>query len=104
MAKSDNPLLKGVRGNFCGAFIVKQYSYGTVISKMPYFPKQEKTGKQELRMNAFKEAVAYAQGIVHDKKKKAAYAKKIPKGKRVYNAAIQEFMQQTEWYKRTHSK
>jgi hypothetical protein len=37
-------------------------------------------------------AVAYAQSIITDPIKKAAYQEKLPKGKRVYNAALQEFL------------
>jgi hypothetical protein len=36
--------------------------------------------------------VSYAQSIIRDPALKAAYAKKLKKGQRVYNAAIREFM------------
>jgi len=36
-------------------------------------------------------AVAYARSMIHPVKKEE-YQKKLPKGKRVYNAALQEFL------------
>lgn len=88
---NNNPLLQGVRGRV-GDFIVKQYSYGTVITAAPVMPRRKLTALQKLKRKNFAEAVAYAQGILRNPAKKAAYARKLPKGKRVYHAAIQEFM------------
>jgi hypothetical protein len=39
-----------------------------------------------------KEAIAYAQGILYNAKKKAAYQTKIGKDKSVYRDAIKEYM------------
>ena len=89
---NGNEFLKGVSGRLGRDFVIKQYSYGTVISKMPEMPKGKKTPLQKEKSTWFAEAVAYAQDIVHDPKKKAAYAKKIPKGKQVYQAAIKAYM------------
>jgi hypothetical protein len=89
---NSNPLLKGVSGKIGDAFVVKQYSYGTVISAVPDMRRVKKSKLQKLKQGVFAEAVAYAQSIVRNPQKKAAYAKKLPKGKTVYHAAIQEFL------------
>lgn len=90
----NNPVLQGVRGRI-GDFIIKQYSYGPVITTRPYVRKLrrgELSELQVLKRKNFADAVAYAKSIVRDREKKAAYAKKLPKGKQVYQAAIKEFM------------
>ena len=92
MARTDNPLLKGARGKIGKSIVVKQYSYGTVISVMPDMRRVKKSKLQELKQNWFADAVAYAQSILRDPKKKAAYAKKVPEGKTVYHTAIQEYL------------
>lgn len=92
MARADNnPLFQGVRGRI-GDIVVKQYSYGTVITKVPDMPKRRRLSElQKYRPQHFRDAVAYAKDIIRDPKKKAAYAKKLPKGKQVYHAALQEY-------------
>ncbi|MEO6404402.1 MAG: hypothetical protein ABIY51_15640 [Ferruginibacter sp.] len=88
----NNPMFKGVSGRIGDQIIVKQYSFGTVWSAVPDMSQVKKSALQKLGQNIFSDAVAYAQSIIHDPKKKAAYAKKIPKCKTVYHAAIQEYM------------
>lgn len=88
----NNPLLKGVSGKIGDAFVVKQYSYGTVISAIPDMSRVKKSKLQKVKQGTFGAAVAYAQGILRDPKKKAAYAHKLPPGKTVYHAAIQEYL------------
>lgn len=92
MAKvTNNPILKGVRGKIGDQIVIKQYSYGTVISAKPDMSRVKKSALQKLGQDTFANAVAYALSIIRDPKKKAAYAKKIAKGKQVYHAAIQEY-------------
>ncbi|MEP7238651.1 MAG: hypothetical protein ABI685_12320 [Ferruginibacter sp.] len=88
----NNPLLKGVSGKIGDSLVVKQYSYGTVISAMPDMSRVKKSGLQKIKQNSFADAVIYAQSILRNPVKKAAYAKKLPKGKTVYHAAIQEYL------------
>ncbi len=52
----------------------------------------KKSELQLLIQNWFKDAVAHAQTILRDPKKKAAYAKKIKDGKTVYHNAIREYL------------
>ena len=88
----NNALLDGVRGKI-GKLVIKQYRYGTVISAIPDMSRVKKSALQKHYQGDFADAVAYAQGIIRDPRKKAAYAKKIPKGKTVYHVAIQEYLE-----------
>ncbi|MGG9962003.1 hypothetical protein [Ferruginibacter sp. SUN106] len=88
----SNPLLQGVSGKIGDSFVVKQYRYGTVISAVPDMRRVKKSALQKLKQNRFADAIAYAQSIIRDPEKKAAYAKKLPEGKTVYHTAIQEYL------------
>lgn len=81
----------GVSGKIGGQLIIKQYSYGTVISAMPGMSKVKKTPRQKSAQQKFADAVAYARSISRNPVKKGAYAIKLKKGKSVYHAAIQEY-------------
>ncbi len=92
MARTNkNPLLQGVSGKIGDQLVIKQYSYGTVISAMPDMSKVKKSMLQKIAQQKFADAVAYAQSISRNPVKKAAYAKNLKKGKSVYHSAIQEF-------------
>jgi hypothetical protein len=93
---NNNPLLKGVSGKIGDSFVVKQYSYGTVISAMPDMSRVKKSKLQKLKQSSFAAAVAYAQSIIKDPKKKKAYQSKLPKGKTVYHTAIQEYLKKNK--------
>jgi hypothetical protein len=93
---ADNPLLKGVKGKMGDSIVVKQYSYGTVISAIPDMSRVKKSALQKLKQSRFADAVAYAQSIIHDARKKASYARKLKKGKSVYHAAIQEYLKKNK--------
>ncbi len=93
MARTDNPLLKNTSGKIGETIVVKQYSYGTVISAVPDMSRVKKSKLQKLKQNWFKDAVVYAQTILRDPKKKAAYAKKVKEGKTIYHTAIQEYLE-----------
>jgi hypothetical protein len=88
----NNAILAGVSGRIGDNIVVKQYSYGTVISAMPDMSKVKKSKLQKVKQSEFAKAVAYAQSIIRDKKKKDKYAKTIEKGKTVYHAAIKEYL------------
>jgi hypothetical protein len=76
---NNNLLLIRLRGKIADGIIVKQYDYGTVISKMPDMSRVKKTELQKLYQGKFAKAVAYAQSIIRHRKKKSAYAKKLSK-------------------------
>jgi hypothetical protein len=84
-------LLQVVSGKIGGQLVIKQYSYGTVISAMPDMSKVKSSRKQKEQQKKFAEAVAFAKSISRNPVKKAAYAKKLRKGQSVYHAAIQEY-------------
>jgi ribosomal protein L18 len=88
----NNALLAGISGRIGNSLIIKQYSYGTVLSAMPDMSKVKKSKLQKLKQTDFAKAVAYAQSIIRDKKKKEKYAKTIEEGKTVYHAAIKEYL------------
>lgn len=96
MAITDNPLLNNTSGKIGNTIVVKQYRYGTVISAMPNMRRVKKSELQQLKQNWFKDAVVYAQTILRDPKKKAAYAKKIKDGKTVYHTAIKEYLERAK--------
>ena len=56
----------------------------------------KKSKLQKQKQKSFADAVAYAQSILRDPKKKATYAKKIPEDKTVYHAAIQEYLEKAK--------
>ena len=76
----NNPFLQGVSGKIGNNLVVKQYSYGTVITAMPDMSRVKRTPLQKLKQKLFAEAVAYAKDISRNPTKKLTYAKKIKKG------------------------
>lgn len=74
--------------------MVKQYKDKTVVSKYPDMSKVKPSALQKKNRNRMKEAIAYAQSILYDVKKKAAYQKKIGKDKSVYREAIKEYLKE----------
>ena len=91
MAKiNDNLLLRGVSGRI-GTVIVKQYSYGGVLSALPRKTKKKPTKESKNNRNNFAFAVAYAQHIIADPKRKADYARKHNVAGSVYHAALSEY-------------
>jgi hypothetical protein len=92
MARTNkNPLLKGVSGKIGDQLVIKQYSYGTVLSAAPDMSNVKKSGLQKKEQGKFAKAVAYAKSINNNPVKKTAYAKKLKNGQDVYHAAIQEY-------------
>jgi hypothetical protein len=91
----NSPFLKGVSGKLDGR-IIKQMPYGPVITKVPDMSNVKPTKLQKEKRDRFKEAVAYAQLIKADPVKNAAFKKKLKKGRSVYNAAIAEYLKNTQ--------
>ena len=92
MATTNNILLKGAKGKIGKNLIIKNYGEKTVISKYPDMSAVKYNDLQKQTQRCFAEAVAYARSIINDPVKKAEYRKKLPEGKQVYYAAIQEFL------------
>jgi hypothetical protein len=93
MARSTTSiLLHTLRGAIGKQIVVKQYGNKTVITAYPDMSRVKPSKLQKQKRKQFAAAIKYAQSIIDDPSKKAAYAKKLKKGARVYNAAIKEFL------------
>ena len=92
MAKGNGNLILDKVSGALDNIVIKQYSYGTVITKMPDMSRVKKSELQKVKQHTFKEAVVYAQSIIRNMELKAAYTAKLEKGQTVYHAAIKEFM------------
>ena len=88
----SNVILHGLSGLIGQQVVIKQYGTKTVLSKYPDMSKVKYNKAQKAEQGLFREAVAYARGILNDPIKKKAFAKKLKKGEIVYNAAIKEYM------------
>ena len=89
MARSRSGF-NGISG-LVGPVVIKQYGDKTVITARPS-TKKKRSRNQKENSYLFKYAVAYAQSIIYDPKKKAEFAKKLKKNASVYHAAIREFL------------
>jgi len=97
MARTTNNLILGfLRGGLGKQLVVKQYAYGTVVTKYPEMKFRKTTALGKLHQDRFREAVAYAQGILNNPSKKKAYAKTIRNGSSVYHAAIKEYLRKNQ--------
>ena len=93
MARSlTSVLLHKVRGQIGKQIVVKQYGSKTVITAYPDMSNIKPSKLQKQKRKKFAAAIQYAQSIIHDPVKKAAYLKIMKRGERVYNAAIKEYL------------
>ena len=94
MARVKRPdiLLSGLSGK---VGTIKQYQYGTVISKFPDMSGVKWTPKQKNGHSKFKAAVAFAKEVMRDEKKRKKYEKKLKKGQSVYHMVISEYMKRS---------
>ena len=72
--------------------MVKHYRYGIVTTKFPDMSKVIASKQQRSCRNLFREAIAYAKGVIADPVQKAKWQKKIRVPDSVYNAAVKEYM------------
>ena len=91
----SNILLSSASGKI-GDIVIKQYKYGTVITKLPDMSKVKPTRAQKKKRNKFADAVAYAKTVIADPKLKAKMKKKAKKGSTVYHTAIKAFMKSNQ--------
>jgi hypothetical protein len=88
----SNSLIEGMSGQV-NRVLIKQYPYGTVISKMPDRSKVKLTRHQKKQNSNFQQAVAFAKSVLADAAKRQAYEKKARKEKRsVYHVALSDFL------------
>lgn len=82
--------MSGTIGN---QLVFKNYSYGTVVSKVPDMSSIIPTTKQKKEKSRFKRAVEYAKRVLANAEMKADVANRTPVGRKVYHQAISEFIQ-----------
>jgi hypothetical protein len=85
-------LLHSLRGEIGKQFVVKQYGKKTVVTAYPDMSRVRPSKLQKLKRSRFAEAVAFAQDILQHPAKKAAFAKTLQKGERLYTAAIRKYL------------
>lgn len=85
-----------IQGSIGKRYVVKHYQYGIVVTKFPDMKGIIASRKQKVCRNTFKEAVAYAREIIRNPEKKKALLTRIGKGKKLYQAAIKEYMQRVK--------
>ena len=97
MAKAENNVLfNGISGKY-GNVILKNYSYGTVISKIPDRSKVVLSVKQKKANSVFKEAVAYAKSVLADPKLQKQYKTKLKKkGSSLYHIALSDYLKKSK--------
>ena len=91
MATTKNPLTRGLRGKI-GDLVFRHINKLTVVSQYPDMSLVKRSELQLLKQDIFKGAVKYAQSIMRNPIEKAAYQKMIGRKKKVYPAAISEYM------------
>lgn len=91
MAISNSPFLKNFKGNLQKTIVVKQ-AHKTIVTAYPDMSRVKYNEAQKSKQELFAKAVAYARSIINDPVKKAVYSNRLPKGKRLYNAAVQEYL------------
>lgn len=93
MAKIEgNIIMQGMSGTIGNQLVFKDYSYGTVVSKVPDMSNIIPTTKQIEEKSRFKRAVEYAKQVLANADLKAEVASRTPAGKQIYHQAISEFL------------
>lgn len=92
MAILRNPIDKDFRGHVDKTIVIKQYATKTVITADPDMSNVAWSAAQLHERSRFQEAVAYAKAIINDPEQKAALQARLGRRKRVFNAAISEYM------------
>ena len=93
MSKKKLPLsLLMISGAVGKSFVIRHYKFGTFMSKYPDMTKIVASKEQRKCRNLFKEAVAWAKTVIADADRKKEWQKRLKKSKRVYHAAIKQFM------------
>jgi hypothetical protein len=88
----ESVILHKMRGQIGKQIVVKQYGNKTVITAYPDMSGIKPSRLQKQKRKKFAAAIEYARSIIYDPVRKAAYAKKLKRGARVYNSAIREYL------------
>lgn len=92
MARANSIIANGLSGQIGKQLVYRQYGNKTVVSRYPDMSNIKPSKKQKAKRSRFAKAVAYAQSILRDPAKKAAYLKKTPKDQQVYHFAMKEYL------------
>lgn len=85
----NNIVVTDLQGAIGSQVVFRTRNGKTFASKYPDMSRVKKSTRQVKENNRFAKAVRYAQSIIYNPAKKAAY--KTKKGQTVYNAAIAEY-------------
>ena len=96
MAILDTAFLKGLRKSLGKQLVFKKYGDKIVVTKYPDMSRVKRSRRQKLGTDLFRQAVAYAKGVLRDETKRKAIARRLRRGKTVYHAAISEFMKKNK--------
>jgi hypothetical protein len=92
MAYTRSALASGLSGQVGKQLVFKRYGNKTVVTRYPDMSRVKPSPAQKDRRQLFAEAVAYARAINNDPVRKAAYLQTIPKGEKVYQFALKEYL------------
>ena len=92
MASTKNDLTKGLSGAVGKQLVFRIRNGKTFASKYPDMSNVKPTEKQLTEKSRFGDAVRFAQSIINDPVKKAAY--KVEDGKSVYHTAIKDYLKE----------
>ena len=90
MARVNNLLLTQTSGSINKEIVIRTRGKKTFMSKYPDMSGVTYNAKQVKEQSKFSKAVSYAQSIIRNPAKKAAF--KVKKDQSVYHAAIQEYL------------
>jgi hypothetical protein len=86
-----NSLIEGLSGKV-GRLLFKNYASGTIVTSVPNRSKVKLSDTQKNANKKFKEAVAYAKGVLADAEKRKQYEGQLKPGKSIYHLALADFM------------
>src|SRR5450432_1607982 len=84
--------LRMIQGAVGKSYVIKHYKWGIIMTKYPDMTKIKASPKQRFCRCLFREAVAYAQSVIADPVREAAWQKKLRRRKGVYNEAVKAYM------------
>lgn len=82
--------MEGTRGAFGKQIVYRVIGGKTFSSKYPDMSRVKPSAKQLAEKSKFADAVRFAQSIIHDPVRKAAYP--VEKGKSVFHTAIKDYL------------
>lgn len=96
MATGNNLLFQNFRGQIGRQLVIKQYGDKMVLAAYPKMRKVKATPLKALYENRFREAVSYAQEVMHDVALKAALEAMVPAGRKLFNFIISEYLKRVK--------